>query len=89
MIIIQQKSEDSTSNSITFVSPFLKVNWKILEVQGLVTMNEQKDISIQEVCNPFSGAPHYSYTPGNCGNKSISVGDLPSVSDSIHPQLEV
>lgn len=52
-------------------------------------MNEQKDISIQEVCNPFSGAPHYSYTPGNCGNKSISVGDLPSVSDSIHPQLEV
>ncbi|CAA3023061.1 Hypothetical predicted protein [Olea europaea subsp. europaea] len=77
----QLKNNDKTLVQIGYtVHSFIKeVNSKILEVQGLVTMNEQKDISIQEVCNPFSGAPHYSYTPGNCGNKSISVGDLPSV----------
>ncbi|CAI9766868.1 unnamed protein product [Fraxinus pennsylvanica] len=78
----QSKNYDTTLVQIGYtVHSFIKeVNSKILEVQGLVTPNEQKeDTSIQEVCNPFSGAPNYSYTPGICGNKSISVGDLPSV----------
>ncbi|KAL2551958.1 hypothetical protein Fot_05577 [Forsythia ovata] len=84
----QSKNYDKTLVQIGYtVHSFIKeVNSKILEIQVVSTNEQKEDTSIQEICNPFSGAPNYSYTPENCGSKSISVGDLPSVSDSIHPR---
>ncbi|KAI3451919.1 hypothetical protein Pfo_008584 [Paulownia fortunei] len=54
-----------------------EINSKIREV---LEMNEQNEYqSVPEVCDPFSTAPDYSYSPQNCGKDSIPVGDLPSV----------
>ncbi|KAI3669752.1 hypothetical protein L6452_41135 [Arctium lappa] len=43
--------------------------------------NKESDDSfvIERICDPFSNAPSYSYTPGNCPPDAIQIHDLPSI----------
>ncbi|KAK6151146.1 hypothetical protein DH2020_016078 [Rehmannia glutinosa] len=54
-----------------------EINSKVEEVLDLNEQNE--DPQLPEICDPFSSAPNYSYSPQNCGKNSIPIGDLPSV----------
>ncbi|KAG8384270.1 hypothetical protein BUALT_Bualt04G0100900 [Buddleja alternifolia] len=57
-----------------------EVNSKILEIREVIATNEENDDqSIPKVCDPFSSAPNYSYSPENCGKDSMPVQDLPNV----------
>ncbi|KAK6125262.1 hypothetical protein DH2020_041006 [Rehmannia glutinosa] len=53
------------------------INSKVEEVLELNEQNE--DPQLPEICDPFSSAPNYSYSPQNCGKNSIPIGDLPRV----------
>ncbi|KAK1433145.1 hypothetical protein QVD17_10051 [Tagetes erecta] len=47
----------------------------------MIQPNDQSDDSfmIQKICDPFSGPPNYTYTPGNCQQDAIQIHDLPSI----------
>ncbi|KAL3844673.1 hypothetical protein ACJIZ3_002076 [Penstemon smallii] len=51
------------------------INSKISE--AFATNEDQH--SILQLCDPFSTAPNYSYSPANCAKNSIPLGDLPSI----------
>ncbi|KAK4416338.1 hypothetical protein Salat_2459300 [Sesamum alatum] len=54
-----------------------EINSKVREVLASVEGNEHQPIP--EICDPFSAAPHFSYSPQICRNDSIQVRDLPNV----------
>ncbi|KZV19210.1 hypothetical protein F511_09951 [Dorcoceras hygrometricum] len=59
-----------------------QINFKISELRmsEVFEKNESKeDREIQGVCDPFSGAPKYTYSPENCGHNCIPVGDIPTI----------
>ena len=56
----------------------LQLNSKISEYYKMLGL----DGGFKLVCQPFSGAPDYSYLPYSCPKDAIQVGDLPKVSKS-------
>ncbi|XP_021908110.1 uncharacterized protein LOC110822330 [Carica papaya] len=59
-----------------------ELNLKIKELYGRLffKMKEHNDFfGVEMVCDPFSGAPNYSYVPESCSKNAIQIGDLPNV----------
>ncbi|XP_073128795.1 uncharacterized protein [Henckelia pumila] len=59
-----------------------QLNTKISELrmgEVFVKNKSDEDREIQGVCDPFSDAPNYTFSPENIGNNCIPVGDLPTV----------
>ncbi|CAH9105327.1 unnamed protein product [Cuscuta europaea] len=57
-----------------------QINLKLAELPALARPTEtDDDLVVQEVCNPFSGAPNYTFTPDKCPTDSIPVGNLPNI----------
>ncbi|CAH9110878.1 unnamed protein product [Cuscuta epithymum] len=57
-----------------------QINLKLAELPALARPSETNDdLVVQEVCNPFSGAPNYTFTPDKCPTDSIPVGNLPNI----------
>jgi hypothetical protein len=70
-----------THGHVSFVS---QLNSKITEYYRLLELDEQSEdlVGVLKICEPFSGAPNYSYMPESCPKDAITVGDLPHVSKS-------
>lgn len=45
---------------------------------GVGEENEEL-IGVMKICDPFSGAPNYTYIPQSCPRDAIRIGDLPKV----------
>jgi hypothetical protein len=61
----------------------LQLNSKVTEYYRFLGLDEQSEdlVGVIKICEPFSGAPNYTYTPEiSCPKDSIAVGDLPHVS---------
>ncbi|CAI9111269.1 OLC1v1011448C2 [Oldenlandia corymbosa var. corymbosa] len=60
-----------------------QLNTKLTELKSVFQIEEGKDniIGIREICNPFSGAPNYTYAPQYCAKDTTQIGDLSIVSD--------
>ncbi|XP_073298362.1 uncharacterized protein [Primulina huaijiensis] len=59
-----------------------QINLKISELrmrEVFVKNESNENREIQGVCDPFSRAPNYTYSPENCGNNCIPVGDIPTI----------
>lgn len=57
----------------------LQINSKMIELYD--SDKEGADASgVCKICNPFLGAPNYSYISEKCPNDTIPIGDLPNVS---------
>ncbi|KAK3020827.1 hypothetical protein RJ639_047699 [Escallonia herrerae] len=58
-----------------------ELNLKVSLLHHLLQLDEGNEdlLGIREICDPFSGAPSYSYEPDTCAKDAISVGDLPNV----------
>ena len=37
-------------------------------------------LGLERICDPFSGAPNYTYIPETCSEDAIPIGELPNVS---------
>lgn len=62
----------------------LQLNSKITEYYRFVGLDEQSEdlVGVIKICEPFSGAPNFSYMPESCPKDAITVADLPLVSKS-------
>lgn len=60
------------NNIHTFID---RLNSKISEYYKMLGL----DSGFKLVCQPFSGAPDYSYLPYSCPKDAIQVGDLPKI----------
>lgn len=60
----------------------LQLKSKISEVYSRFGLNEANDslFGFGRICNPFSGAPNYSYVPEVCPKDAIPIGNIPGVS---------
>lgn len=61
----------------------LQFNSKITDYyRSLGLDHEQSEdfVGVRKICEPFSGAPSYSYMPESCPKDAIPVADLPNVS---------
>ncbi|KAB1214913.1 hypothetical protein CJ030_MR5G024519 [Morella rubra] len=58
-----------------------QLNSKITEYYRVLGLDEQSGdlFGVKKICQPFSGAPSYSYMPESCPKGVIQVGDLPNV----------
>ncbi|KAL6979043.1 hypothetical protein U1Q18_020709 [Sarracenia purpurea var. burkii] len=67
-------------NLAFLVAAIGELNSKITD-EVLVLDEEGEDSLgvVKKICDPFSGAPNYSYAPENCSKDSIPIGVLPSV----------
>ncbi|KAL4582153.1 hypothetical protein LXL04_006694 [Taraxacum kok-saghyz] len=47
----------------------------------MIQTNEEDDDSfaIERICDPFSTAPNYIYSPGDCPQDSVQIHDLPNI----------
>ncbi|XP_049358347.1 uncharacterized protein LOC125822929 [Solanum verrucosum] len=52
-----------------------QLNSKLREVQGL-GLNDIGENSVGTICDPFSGAPNYSFTPDLCPKDTIPIEEL-------------
>lgn len=62
----------------TFIA---ELNSKITEYYRFVGLAEQSEdlVGVIKICEPFSGAPNFSYMPESCPKDAITVADLPLV----------
>lgn len=60
----------------------LQLNSKITDYYKSLGLDEQREgfVGVRKICEPFSGAPCYSYMPESCPKDAIPVTDLPNVS---------
>lgn len=59
-----------------------ELNSKIGQFSDLIRLQEEQDdgsFRVTKICDPFSGAPNFSYAPQNCSKDSIPIGALPGV----------
>nr|GLL19364.1 uncharacterized protein LOC109168873 [Ipomoea trifida] len=57
-----------------------KINVKLTDLPELQSVgNEDDNFGVWKVCNPFSGAPNYTFTPNQCEKDAIPIGSLPHV----------
>lgn len=61
----------------------LQLNTKLTGLEAVLGIEEGKEdtLGFREICDPFAGAPNYTYAPENCPKNAIPVGDLSNVSD--------
>ncbi|XP_071727820.1 uncharacterized protein [Rutidosis leptorrhynchoides] len=89
-IMLILSSCSNSSNSDKFMAQIgYTVHKYIAESNSEITLlahkmiepNDQvdKSFAIERICDPFSGAPYYNYTPGNCQQDAIQIHDLPSI----------
>ncbi|XWS41767.1 hypothetical protein CRYUN_Cryun17cG0111400 [Craigia yunnanensis] len=54
---------------------------KITEVYSRIGLNEENDglFGSGMICDPFSGAPNYSYVPEVCPKNAIPIGNIPNM----------
>jgi hypothetical protein len=68
------------SDIVFFFVSQLNSNVSVMyEILGIDEENEDL-IGVVKICNPFSGAPNYTYIPQNCPHDTVRIGDLPKVS---------
>lgn len=68
---------------IYILSFVLQLSSKILLLQRLLELDGENDElsgGLWKICDPFEGAPSYSYVPDKCPKDAIPIGDLPIVS---------
>ncbi|KAK6287744.1 PREDICTED: uncharacterized protein LOC18611294 isoform X1 [Theobroma cacao] len=58
-----------------------ELNLQITEVYSRIKLNEQNDglFGFGMICDPFSGAPNYSYVPEVCPEDAIPIGSIPDI----------
>ncbi|XP_041003649.1 uncharacterized protein LOC121249058 [Juglans microcarpa x Juglans regia] len=58
-----------------------QLNSKITDYYKSLGSDEQSEgfVGVRKICEPFSGAPSYSYMPESCPKDAIPVADLPNV----------
>ncbi|KAF8410232.1 hypothetical protein HHK36_002755 [Tetracentron sinense] len=59
-----------------------ELNLKITMLSRLFELDEHgEDLlsGIRKICDPFSGAPDYLYSPSKCPKDAIPIGDIPNV----------
>ncbi|KAL5099156.1 hypothetical protein RYX36_003483, partial [Vicia faba] len=42
-----------------------------------ISQEKEEIIGVMKICNPFSGAPNYTYIPQSCPHDAVRIGDLP------------
>lgn len=67
---------------------------RLLQLEGGQLNGDQYLSGFVNVCNPFDGAPNYSYVPESCPKNAIPIGHLPHVSNQLpitymHIQKEI
>ncbi|KAK7309145.1 hypothetical protein RJT34_05656 [Clitoria ternatea] len=50
----------------------------IYRILGVSRENEES-VGLIKICDPFSGAPNFSYTPQSCSHDAIQVGDISKI----------
>ncbi|XP_021274897.1 uncharacterized protein LOC110409765 [Herrania umbratica] len=58
-----------------------ELNLQITEVYSRIKLNEHNDglFGFGMICDPFSGAPNYSYVPEVCPEDAIPIGSIPNI----------
>lgn len=79
-IILQSektKTSDKTLEHIGHTVPnfITQLNSKLTEIQGL-GLNDMRENSIGKICDPFSSAPNYNFTPDLCPKDIIPIEEL-------------
>lgn len=52
-----------------------QLNSKLTEIQGL-GLNDMRENSVGKICDPFSSAPNYNFTPDLCPKDIIPIEEL-------------
>ncbi|OMP01794.1 hypothetical protein COLO4_11579 [Corchorus olitorius] len=60
------------------------LNQKIAEIYSKLKVKEQNEESFEfgMICDPFTGAPNYTYAPEDCPDDAIPIGDIPDILSS-------
>lgn len=79
-IILQSektKTSDKTLEHIGHTVPnfITQLNSKLTEIQGL-GLNDMRENSVGKICDPFSSAPNYNFTPDLCPKDIIPIEEL-------------
>ncbi|KAK9285829.1 hypothetical protein L1049_025030 [Liquidambar formosana] len=58
-----------------------ELNLKVTELHRLLELDEEAEELLGDwrICDPFSGAPNYSYIPEKCPKGAIPIGEIPNV----------
>ncbi|EXB94041.1 hypothetical protein L484_009385 [Morus notabilis] len=73
-------------NFITQLNSKIPDYHRLLQLEGGQLNGDQYLSGFVNVCNPFDGAPNYSYVPESCPKNAIPIGHLPH-KNKIHPQI--
>ncbi|XP_050227720.1 uncharacterized protein LOC126677219 isoform X2 [Mercurialis annua] len=82
---LENFQKDPYNNSLSSILPcdeMLKAKPILTDVsQGIYDIVNQvnANISVVQVCNPFSGPPEYIYQAHNCPENTIQIGDVPKL----------
>ncbi|XP_021655631.2 uncharacterized protein LOC110646491 isoform X2 [Hevea brasiliensis] len=77
--------KDPYNNSLSSILPceeLLDAKPVLTDVsEGIYNIVNQvnENISVVQVCNPFSGPPEYQYQANNCPTNTIKIGDIPKM----------
>ncbi|XP_024025453.1 uncharacterized protein LOC21392719 [Morus notabilis] len=66
-------------NFITQLNSKIPDYHRLLQLEGGQLNGDQYLSGFVNVCNPFDGAPNYSYVPESCPKNAIPIGHLPHV----------
>ncbi|VFR00016.1 unnamed protein product [Cuscuta campestris] len=78
-------AKSTTSNTLlvqigyTVHNYMSQINSKLADLTAVVSTETQRDSRAWEICNPFAGAPNYTFAPDQCPENSIPVGNLPNI----------
>ncbi|KAL3525593.1 hypothetical protein ACH5RR_013965 [Cinchona calisaya] len=58
-----------------------QLNTKLTELEGVFGIEEAKEVTLgfRQICDPFSGAPNYTYAPQDCPKDAIPIGNLSNI----------
>ncbi|KDP43896.1 hypothetical protein JCGZ_20906 [Jatropha curcas] len=82
---LENFQKDPYNNSLSSILPcdeLLRARPILTDVSaGIYNIVNQvnENISVVQVCNPFSGPPEYQYQANNCPANTIRIGDIPGI----------
>ncbi|KAJ9178513.1 hypothetical protein P3X46_010391 [Hevea brasiliensis] len=82
---LENFQENPYNNSLSSILPcdeLLKAKPVLTDVsEGIYNIVNQvnENISVVQLCNPFSGPPEYQYQADNCPANTIQIGDIPKI----------
>ncbi|KAG8655428.1 hypothetical protein MANES_04G047800v8 [Manihot esculenta] len=71
---LENFQKDPYNNSLSSILPCDE----LLSAKPIL-MDVNENISVVQVCNPFSGPPEYQYQEDNCPSNTIRIGDIPKI----------